>query len=102
MIIMETLSNNNLFICKHPLVQSKLALLRDESTDSKMFRELLKEIGTLISFEATRDLTLEEKGTGSTGYGSFTKYIVKENVAVVPILRSGLGLLDGNCKKFIR
>jgi uracil phosphoribosyltransferase len=93
MIIMES---KNLYICKHPLVQGKLSLLRDEGTDSKMFRELLKEIGMLISFEVTNDLTLEEKGTGTTGYGSFTKCNVKENVAVVPILRSGLGLLDGN------
>jgi uracil phosphoribosyltransferase len=84
-----------LFICKHPLVQSKLSLLRDETTDSKMFRELMKEIGLLLGYEATQDLTVEDKGSGTTGFGSFTKHSIKENVALVPILRGGLGLIDG-------
>ena len=84
-----------LFISKHPLVQSKLSLLRDEATDSKMFRELLKEIGLLLGYEATHDLVLSERGNGSTGLGTFTKYSINENVALVPILRGGLGLIDG-------
>lgn len=84
-----------LYICKHPLVQSKLSLLRDEATDSKMFRELMKEIGLLLGYEATQDLSLEDKGTGNTGFGTFTKHSIKENVALVPILRGGLGLIDG-------
>lgn len=90
------MESTNLYICKHPLVQGKLSLLRDEQTDSKMFRELLKEIGTLIGYEVTNDLTLERKGEGTTGYGTFTKYTIKENVAIVPILRGGLGLIEGN------
>lgn len=87
--------HQKLFICKHPLVQSKLSLLRDETTDSKMFRELMKEIGVLLGYEATMDLCLEDKGTGTTGFGTFTKHGIKENVALVPILRGGLGLIDG-------
>ena len=66
-----------------------------------MFRELMKEIGLLLGYEATQDLTLENKGSGTTGFGSFTKHSIKENVALVPILRGGLGLIDGTVHKLM-
>ncbi len=81
-------------ISTHPLVQHKLALLRDRRTDPKMFRELLREIAVLIAYEATDDLATEEV-TVMTPMGQASGRRLRERVGLVPILRAGLGMVEG-------
>ena len=81
-------------ISPHPLVQDKLALLRDHRTDPKKFRELLREMALLIAYEATADLATEEV-TVTTPMGQAGGYRVRERVGLVPILRAGLGMVEG-------
>ncbi len=83
------------FIADHPLIQHKLSILRDKATPSKQFRELIREITQLMVYEATRDLPLcdvevETPMTKMTG-----KMIAGRKLAFVPILRAGLGMVDG-------
>jgi uracil phosphoribosyltransferase len=87
---------NNLHVVRHPLVQHKLTLLRDERTDGKLFREVLKELTVLLAYECTADLTAQEGASNSarTPLGPFTPVHLRERIALVPILRSGLGLID--------
>ncbi|MFZ9227390.1 MAG: uracil phosphoribosyltransferase [Candidatus Nanopelagicales bacterium] len=82
-------------ILDHPLVSAKLTLLRDKNTDSLIFRHLVEELVTLLSYEATRNLNIVEKIvetpiTKTKGYE-----IAEPKPLVVPILRAGLGMLDG-------
>lgn len=80
---------------KHPLVQHKLTLLRSIHTDTRDFRALTSEIATLVCYEATKDLATE-KMTVTTPLEETTGYQVSgKKVGVVPILRAGLGMLDG-------
>lgn len=81
-------------ISTHPLVQHKMALLRDQRTDPKKFRELLREIAVLIAYEATADLATEEV-TVMTPLGQASGYRLQERVGLVPILRAGLGMVEG-------
>ncbi len=81
-------------ISTHPLVQHKMALLRDQTTEPKKFRQLLREIATLIAYEATADLATEEV-TVMTPLGQAEGRRLRERVGLVPILRAGLGLLEG-------
>jgi len=81
-------------ISTHPLVQHKMTLLRDQRTDPKKFRELLQEIAILISYEATSDLEAEET-TVMTPLGQAQGHRLKERVGLVPILRAGLGMVEG-------
>lgn len=82
-------------VFEHPLIQHKMALLRDEKTTTKEFRALVKEIGLLMGFEATRDLALK-KTTIKTPMGETqVNVLAEEDIAIVPILRAGLGLVDG-------
>jgi uracil phosphoribosyltransferase len=82
-------------IFDHPLIQHKLSLVRDKNTGVKEFREAVSEISMLMCYEATRDLPLEEK-TVETPVGSAnTKVIAGRKLALVPILRAGLGMVDG-------
>jgi uracil phosphoribosyltransferase len=81
-------------ISTHPLVQHKMALLRDQRTDPKKFRELLREIAVLIAYEATADLAVEQVPV-TTPLGQINAYRLQERVGLVPILRAGLGLVDG-------
>lgn len=80
----------------HPLIGHKLTLLRDETTDSKVFRETVDEIATLMAFELTRDITFEKKSV-KTPLGEVAEGVVvsKDSLGVVPILRAGLGLVNG-------
>ena len=79
----------------HPLIQHKLSILRDKSTPVKVFRELVSEIAMLMCYEATRDLPLEEIKV-ETPIGTATcQRIAGKKLAVVPILRAGLGMVDG-------
>ncbi|MFM7138988.1 MAG: uracil phosphoribosyltransferase, partial [Actinomycetes bacterium] len=82
-------------ILDHPLVSAKLTLLRDKNTDSLIFRHLVEELVTLLSYEATRNLNVVEKIvetpiTKTKGYE-----IAEPKPLVVPILRAGLGMVDG-------
>ena len=81
-------------VSTHPLVQHKLALLRDHRTDPKMFRELLRELAVLIAYEATADLATEEV-TVMTPMGQANGCRLQERVGLVPILRAGLGMVEG-------
>ncbi len=86
---------DNLFIADHPLIQHKLTLLRDKETGSKEFRELVEEIAMLICYEATRSLPLKEVEIETPVGVARTKVIQGRKMAVVPILRAGLGMVDG-------
>ncbi|RLC94894.1 MAG: uracil phosphoribosyltransferase [Chloroflexi bacterium] len=81
-------------ISTHPLVQHKITLLRDQRTDPKKFRELLREIAILVAYEATFDLATEEV-TVTTPLGQAGGYRLRERVGLVPILRAGLGMVEG-------
>lgn len=82
-------------IFDHPLIQHKLSVLRDENTSSKVFRELVSEIAMLMCYEATRDLPLEEIEVKTPVAVAKCHRIAGKKLAVVPILRAGLGMVDG-------
>ena len=85
----------NVTVVDHPLVQHKLTILRDVKTGPKQFRELVKELAMLEAYEATRGFQLAET-TVTTPITETTSYVLAgKKVAVVPILRAGLGMVDG-------
>lgn len=79
----------------HPLIQHKLTYLRKKETGSKEFRELVSEIAMLMCYEATRDLPLEEVEIETPMGPAVTKIISGRKLAIVPILRAGLGMVEG-------
>lgn len=79
---------------KHPLVQNKVARLRDKTTGHKEFREITKEISTLLCYEATKHLPLRETSVESKN-GIVKSMVLDTKISIVPILREGLGMLDG-------
>ncbi len=81
-------------VSTHPLVQHKLALLRKKDTESKKFRELVKELAILLAYEATADLEVEPY-TVETPLETAAAMRLKGDIGLVPILRAGLGLVDG-------
>ena len=84
--------NDNIHILNHPLLQHKLTILRNEGTSTKDFRELVSEIAMLMTYEATRDLPLEDvEVTTPVATGTF-KTLCGKKLAIVPILRAGLGM----------
>ncbi|MCY1714575.1 uracil phosphoribosyltransferase [Caproiciproducens galactitolivorans] len=87
--------DKQVFIMDHPLIQHKLTFLRDKNTGSKEFRELVGEIAMLMCYEATRDLPLEETTIETPISETKTKVIAGRKLAFVPILRAGLGMVDG-------
>jgi uracil phosphoribosyltransferase len=87
-------SQAQVYVSTHPLVQHKLALLRDHRTDPKIFRELLRELAVLIAYEATADLATEAV-TVMTPMGQASGRRLQERVGLVPILRAGLGMVEG-------
>ena len=82
-------------IFDHPLIQHKISLLRNKNTGSKEFRELIGEISMLMCYEATRDLPLKEIEVETPIAIAKTKVIAGRKLAFVPILRAGIGMLDG-------
>ncbi len=84
----------NVFPSKHPLVAHKLARLRDHNTDPKKFRELLREIAALLTYEATYDLQLEPR-TVETPLAVTQGAELQEKIGLIPILRAGLGMVEG-------
>ena len=79
----------------HPLLQHKLSILRDENTGVKDFREVVSEIATLMCYEATRDLPLEKVEIKTPITTAKFKTIAGKKLAIVPVLRAGLGMVDG-------
>ncbi len=84
----------NVFESTHPLVRHKLTRLRDKHTEPKKFRELVRELGALLTYEATADLATEQV-TVETPLTSTTGEDLQEKIGLVPILRSGLGMVEG-------
>lgn len=86
---------NKVYVMDHPLIQHKLTYLRKKETGSKEFRELISEIAMLMCYEATRDLPLEEVEIETPMGPAVTKTISGRKLAIVPILRAGLGMVEG-------
>ena len=82
-------------ILDHPLLQHKLSILRDEKTGVKDFRQVVSEIATLMCYEATRDLPMEEVEIKTPITTGKFKTIAGKKLAIVPVLRAGLGMVDG-------
>jgi uracil phosphoribosyltransferase len=82
------------YISSHPLVKHKLALLRDKETDPKKFRELVREIATLLVYEATADLSIEPTSV-ETPLGPAPSFRLAGKIGLVPVLRAGLGMVEG-------
>ncbi|MBP3319670.1 MAG: uracil phosphoribosyltransferase [Ruminiclostridium sp.] len=82
-------------ILDHPLLQHKLSILRDENTGVTEFRQVVSEIATLMCYEATRDLSLEDVEVQTPVAKAVVKKISGKKLAIVPILRAGLGMVDG-------
>lgn len=87
-----------LVVMDHPLIQHKLTLIRDKQTGSKDFRDLVDEIATLMAYEVTRDLPLTEVEIQTPVSRAKTKVITGKKLGVVPVLRAGLGMVDGILK----
>jgi len=82
----------------HPLIQHKISLIRDKGTGSKEFRELVEEISLLMAYEVTRDMPLREVEVETPVGTAKTKVIAGKKLGIVPILRAGLGMVDGMLK----
>ena len=87
--------DNMVHIFDHPLIQHKLAILRDERTGVKEFREIVSEIATLMCYEATRDLPTEEVTIKTPVATGTFRTLAGKKLAIVPVLRAGLGMVDG-------
>ena len=85
---------DKLFVSQHPLVKHKLTLLRDTQTDHRTFRELVRELALLLCYEATQDIELEAT-TVNTPMGQANGQLAQETIGLVPIMRAGLGLVEG-------
>ncbi len=82
-------------VLDHPLVQHKVAIMRDKTTGTKAFKELVKELATLITYEATRDLALRDVKVETPVATANCKMLQGRKLAIVPILRAGLGMVEG-------
>ncbi|NLG26057.1 MAG: uracil phosphoribosyltransferase [Clostridiales bacterium] len=85
----------SLTVIDHPLIQHKLSLMRDKDCGSKDFRELLNEVAMLMAYEVTRDLPLKEVEIETPVCKCTTRVLSGKKLGVVPILRAGLGMVDG-------
>ena len=82
-------------VMDHPLVQHKVSILRDENTGTKQFKELVSELAVLLAYEATRDLPLEDVDVQTPVDVAHCKMLSGKKMAIVPILRAGLGMVEG-------
>ncbi|MED3661379.1 uracil phosphoribosyltransferase [Ureibacillus terrenus] len=89
---------SRVYVFDHPLIQHKLTYIRDKNTSTKEFRELVDEVATLMAFEITRDLPLKEIEIETPITKAKTKVLAGKNIALVPILRAGIGMVDGVLK----
>ena len=85
---------NNVTIFNHPLITHKIAIMRDERTGSKEFRELVEEVAMLMAFEALRDINTQEIEVKTPIAVTKTR-VIANDIAIVPILRAGLGMVNG-------
>ena len=85
----------NIFVFDHPLIQHKISYLRDKNTGTKEFRELMSEISMLMAYEVTRDLPLTEIQVETPIGVAKTKIISGKKLCIVPVLRAGLGMVEG-------
>lgn len=92
---MADYDESRLYVMDHPLVQHKLHILRDKLTTTKQFRELVNELAILESYEAMRDFPLEDVEVETPLEKMTAKRIAGKKVAIIPILRAGLGMVDG-------
>ena len=86
---------SEVYVMDHPLIQHKISLLRDKSTGTNEFRKLIEEIAVLMGFEALRDLPLEDVEVETPLETCMTPMIAGKKLAVVPVLRAGLGMVNG-------
>ena len=90
--------NEKVHVLDHPLLQHKLTILRDERTGVKEFREIVDEIASLMAYEVTRDLPVEDVEIETPVAKTTQKQLAGKKLAIVPILRAGLGMVDGIMK----
>ncbi|WP_409252250.1 uracil phosphoribosyltransferase [Bacillus sp. SCS-153A] len=86
------------YVFDHPLIQHKLTFIRQKETGTKEFRELVDEVASLMAFEITRDMPLEEIEIETPVSKAVTKTLAGKKLGIVPILRAGLGMVDGILK----
>lgn len=87
---------SNVYVLDHPLIQHKLTYIRKKETGTKDFRELVDEVATLMAFEITRDLPLEDVSIDTPVVDDATAHVLSgKKVGLIPILRAGLGMVDG-------
>ena len=86
---------SNVVVMDHPLIQHKLSIMRDVRTGAKEFRELVRELAMLMAYEATRDFQLAQTVVQTPITETTTNVLAGKKVAVIPILRAGLGMVDG-------
>ena len=86
------------YVFDHPLIQHKLTYIRDKKTGTKEFRELVDEVATLMAFEITRDMPLEEVEVETPVTTAKAKVLSGKKLGIVPILRAGIGMVDGILK----
>ncbi|MGL5438877.1 MAG: uracil phosphoribosyltransferase [Filifactoraceae bacterium] len=86
---------SKLIVMNHPLIDHKVSILRDKNTGTKQFQEIVSEIGGLMAYEMTRDLATEERKIETPLEPMMAKFISGKKLAIVPILRAGLGMVDG-------
>ncbi|MFP3916630.1 uracil phosphoribosyltransferase [Lysinibacillus telephonicus] len=89
---------SKVYVFDHPLIQHKLTYIRDKNTGTKEFRELVDEVATLMAFEITRDMPVEEIEIETPVTTAKTKVLSGKKLAIVPILRAGIGMVDGVLK----
>lgn len=92
---MSAITDSKICIIDHPLVTHKLSFLRQKCTGSKEFRALVQEIAALMAYEATRDLPLEDSPIDTPLEAATGRFISGKKLGIVPILRAGLGMLEG-------
>ena len=85
-------------VMDHPLIQHKMSYIRDENTSTKEFRELVDEVGMLMAYEVTRDLSLEDVNVKTPVQETTAKRLSGKKLGLVPILRAGLGMQEGILK----
>lgn len=89
---------SNLYILDHPLIQHKLTIIRDKNTGTKQFRELVDEVSMLMGFEITRHLPVKEVEVETPVSTAISQVLTGKKIGLVPILRAGLGMVDGMLK----
>lgn len=86
------------YLLDHPLIQHKLTYIRDKNTGTKEFRELVEEVSALMAYEITRDLPIEETTIETPICSTKSSVISGKKLGVIPIMRAGLGMVDGIIK----